>query len=178
MATCRLQNLKPPCGYNLEGIETIQVLDYDDFGGFKFDGDDLYNNCTVTGFYKVGTFNELEAPEGSKYSSSITNKIYTHILETFIPDLSGVFASSLHLGTKRRYVPLFQLKNGKYYTFGYEAGATITYTNQTADSIGSLVTITASSIYPLFEVQPDALTNDYSIDFIPDFSLGAYCEVI
>lgn len=178
MAKCRIANLKPPCGYNLEGLESIRLLDFDDFRGFRFLGDDLYSNCRVIAILRDGDFTELSAPDGAKYSSTLNNKIYTHTLETFIPDLSDEVASNLHLGTKRRHVPVFRLKTGKYFTFGYEAGAVLSYNNQTNEAAGALVTLIAQSSYPLFEVTEGALEDSgYNIEFIPDFDNGAYCEV-
>lgn len=177
MGNCRIQNIKPPCGYRVEGIDFIRLLDFDDFNGFKFDGDDLYNNCLVTAVLRSGDFVEVDTPETAKYTSSLQNGVYSHTLETFIGDLSAELEAALHLATKRRYIVLFRAKNGRYFAFAYEAGANLSYANQTAEGIGSLVTVTASSIYPLFEVSEDAFTAEtYSSEFIPDFDLGAYCE--
>lgn len=178
MGNCRIQNIKPPCGYRVEGIDLIRLLDFDDFDGFKFDGDDLYNNCLVTAVLRSGDFVEVDTPETAKYTSSLQNGVYSHTLETFIGDLSAELEATLHLATNRRYIVLFVAKNGRYFAFAYEAGANLSYANQTAEGIGSLVTVTASSIYPLFEVSEDAFTAEtYSSEFIPDFDSGAYCEV-
>lgn len=179
MGNCRIQNIKPPCGYRVEGIDLIRLLDFDDFDGFKFDGDDLYNNCLVTAVLRSGDFVELDTPETAKYTSSQQNGIYTHTLETFIGDLSAELEAMLHLATKRRYIVLFRAKNGRYFAFAYEAGANVSYANQTAEGIGSLVTVTASSIYPIFEVSEDAFNAEtYSSEFLPDFNNGAYCETV
>lgn len=166
---CRIQSLTPPCAYNVAGIRRILLLDFDDFQAFEFDGDDLYNNCLVTSIYRSGDFAELQTPDSAKYSSSLTGNLYTHTLETFIGDLSAQYAANLHLATKRRYIVFFQTNAGRYHAFGYEAGATLSYANQTEESNGSLVTITASSIYPLFEVSADAFAQAliYSIYDIP-----------
>lgn len=178
MGNCRIQNIKPPCGYRVEGIDLIRLLDFDDFDGFKFDGDDLYNNCLVTAIIRSGGFVEVDSPDTAKYTSSLQNGIYTHTLETFIGDLSAELEATLHLATKRRYIVLFRAKNGRYFAFAYEAGASVSYANQTAEGVGSLVTITAASIYPLFEVSEEAFTAEtYSSEFIPDFDSGAYCEI-
>lgn len=179
MAKCRIQNIKPPCGYTVEGIDEILLLDFEDFKGYQFDGDGLYRLCLVTAVLRVGDFKELEAPDvAAKYASTLSNGIYAHTLETFIHDLSASTLSNLHLAAKRRHVPVFKGKNGKYYTFGYEAGASLGYTNQTAEVMGSLVTITCASIYPLFEMTAEALIAINIISFDPDFNAGAYCEII
>lgn len=167
----------PPCGYRVEGINAIRLLDFDDFDGFKFEGDDLYSNCLVTAVLRSGDIVEVDTPDTAKYSSSLQNGTYTHTIETFIGDLSAELEAALHLATKRRYVVFFRAKNGHYYAFAYEAGATVSYANQTAEGVGSLVTITAASIYPLFEMVESALVNNnFSIEFLPDFNSGAYCE--
>ena len=151
MGKCRIQNIVPPCGYRLDGIDLIRLLDFNEFGGFKFDGDGLYDTCLVTAMPWANSFIEVDSPDTAKYTSSLQNGIYTHTLETFIGDLSADLEAKLHLATNRRYVALFRTKAGRLFAFAYEAGATITYTNQTTGGIGSLVTITATSIYPLFE---------------------------
>lgn len=142
----------PSCGYRIAGIDAIRLLDFADFNGFKFDGGELYSNCLVTAVLRSGELVEVDSPETAKYTSSLQAGIYTHTLETFIGDLSAEMEATLHLATKRRYIVLFRTKNGRYHTFAYEAGATVTYANQTAEGVGSLVTITANSIYPLFEI--------------------------
>lgn len=178
MGNCRIQNISPPCGYRVEGIDLIRLLDFDDFNGFKFDGDDLYSNCLVTAVLRSGDFVEVDSPDTAKYTSAIQNGVYSHTLETFIGDLSADLEATLHLATKRRYIALFHTKSGRYHAFAYEAGATVSYANQTAEGVGSLVTITAASIYPLFEVSENAFTAEtYSSEFLPDFDNGAYCEV-
>lgn len=174
----RIKTLLPPCGYKLEGLDEIKLLDFEDFGGYRFDGDDLYSNCLVNAILRNAEFIELPAPDGAKYSSTLSNKIYTHVLETFLSGLSADFLSNLHLGTKRRFIPVFKMRTGRYGTFGYEAGATLTYTTQTADSNGSLISIVATSIYPLFEATTDALTNKIGIEYLPNFDMGGYCETI
>lgn len=178
MAKCRIQNLKPPCGYTLEGVVAVWLLDFEDFRGFRFLGDDLYNNCHVEAILRNGDFVEVAAPETAKYTSGLSNKIYAHVLETFVNELSDTMISNLHLATKRRHVPVFKLASGRYFTFGYETGANLSYASQTADAIGALVTITAASIYPPFEVDASALIgdNNFNIEFKPDFT-GAYCII-
>lgn len=162
MAKCRIQNLKPPCGYQTEGITDIRLLDFDDFDGFVFRGDDLYSNCYVTTILRSGDYVSLDTPDTAKYS---TQGEYTHTLETFIGDLSAELLAQLHLATKRRYIVTFRGGNGRYFVFGYEAGAKVSYVNQTAEGLGAVVTITASSVYPLFEWSGAETTCEWA-DFI------------
>lgn len=171
----RVANLKPPCGYTVEGLASIWLLDFEDFRGYRFDGDDLYSNCLVTDILRAANFIEVSAPDlVAKYSTSGS---YIHSLETFVGTLDALTISNLHLATKRRYVVVFGGNNGKYYTFGYEAGAVVTYQNQTAEGFGALININAPSRYPLFEVTPDALERFITGGvFVPDFTNDAYCE--
>lgn len=157
MANCRIQNLTHPCGYQLEGVDAIGLVDFEDFEGFKFDGDDLYDNCYVVAVRHRGDLVDVASPEPAKYTSSYQSGIYTHTLETFISDLSAEMVSMLHLATKRRYLVLFRTKGGTYHTFGYEAGAVVVYAGQTSGGTGALVTITATSVYPLFEIDSRAM---------------------
>lgn len=162
----RVKTIKPPCGYSVDGIANIWLLDYDDFSGFRFDGDETYANCLVTDILRTGDFTELDAPDMvAKYNGAGN---YVHTLETFINTMNATTISNLHLGTKRRQVVIFRANNGIYYTFGYDAGAALTYVNQTGDGLGHLVTLTSPSRYPLFEVTPDALARFVSPgDYLP-----------
>lgn len=146
-----------PCGYQPEGIDAIQLLDFEDFEGFTFENDGSYDSCYVTEMRRRGRLAELDTPDGAKYTSTLQNGLYTHTVETFISDLNAAQAASLHLATKRRYVPIFRAKTGKYFAFAEDTGATVRYANQTAEGLGSLVTITAQSVYPLFELDPQAV---------------------
>lgn len=173
----RISTILPPCGYVIEGVASIQLLDWEDFRAFAFFNSDLYANCKVIGINRVASFTSLPAAN-AKYSSSQSGKLEIHTLETFVSELSAESLANLTLAKKRRYVPVFQLNNGKYYTYGYEAGASVSYTNQSSDAIGSMVAISAASIYPLFEVTAEALTSYYGAEFVPDFINGAFCEII
>lgn len=161
MAKCRIQNLKPRCGYQIEGITDIRLLDFEDFEGFVFRNDDLYSKCYVAAILHKGHYVNLDTPETAKYT---TTGGYTHTLETFIGDLSAELLEQLHLATKRRYIVTFRGGNGRYFVFGYEAGAKLSYVNQTAEGLGTVVTISANSIYPLFEwsgIETTCEWNDY-----------------
>lgn len=175
MAKCRIKSIKPPCDYQVEGISKIWLLDWEDFRGYRFEGNDLYSSCLVTDILRVAEYTELAAPDMvARYSSSGN---YIHNLETFVSGLDAFTIANLHLGTKRRQVVIFLSNSGKYFTFGYEAGAVLAYQNQTAEGFGSMVNLNAPSTYPLFEVTPDAMkrfTSPYK--FNPDFQNGAYCE--
>lgn len=152
MAHCRISNIKPPCGYVVEGIAQIWLLDFEDFGGYRFRDNENYQNCYVSGILRQRAFIELSAPDMiAKYSSEGS---YQHTVETFVSDLSAEVISNLHLATKRRYVVIFKLNSGRFFTYGYEAGAAVSYQGQTSEGQGVAVVLRAASIYPLFEVDP------------------------
>lgn len=165
MSGCRIQNIKPPCGYRLEGIAEIRLLDYEDFEYLGFSGGGLYDNCLVSGIAYSGGFITLETPETAFYESSMQGGLYTHTLETFINELSSEVSAQLHLAANRRYLVLFKTNAGRWFIFGYEAGANVMYANQTIEGTGALVTLTAPSVYPLFEyIRSDAICT--WLDFI------------
>lgn len=167
----------PQCGYQVDGIDRILLLDFDDFAGFEFAGSDLYSNCLVTAIRRSGDFVELACPDTAKYSSALQSGLYGHTLETSVGDISAETLAALHLATDRRYLAILHTVSDRHFAFAYDAGATVAYTNQTADGIGSLVTIAAASVYPLFEVTAAALTDEtQNGEFTPDFTNGTYCE--
>jgi hypothetical protein len=177
MAT-RISTLKPNCGYNPGGIKSVQVIDFDDFIAFGFTGGALYDSCLVTEIQRSGEFADVQA-DVAKYSGPISNKIVTHTLETFIGSLEAAYIASLHLASRRRYVVIFDGMNGRTYAFGYEAGAAVTYSGQTDGGLGYIVSFTCPSVYPLFEVTPEALAQNLpTVKWLPDFINGAYCETI
>lgn len=174
MAKCRISNIKPPCDYAVEGIASIWLLDWEDFDGLRFEGGLTYEVCLVQDILRRNTFVEIDAPYMvAKYSSSGN---YTHNVETFISGLKSDTISNLHLATKKRFVVLFKTNAGTYHFFGYDSGATVSYTSQTAEGIGALLSITASSIYPLFEALPNVLNSGVVISmFSPDFINNNFC---
>lgn len=178
MANCRITNLKPPCGYNAEGITAILLLDAEDFTDFLFDDNGTYGTALVSGILRSGDFIEVDAPQlVARYTST---GLYVHTLETFILELSAPMLAQLHLATKRRYIVVFRTTEGRYFSFGYGTGATVRYAAQTADNVGAAVTITASNAYPLFEVNPDAVTDGppaQRFRWVPMFDIGATCAI-
>lgn len=163
----RIKSILPVCEYNVEGVSEVRLIDFADFQGFGFLDDNLYDVCIVDQINASGTLKTLPAGDGSKYTGDSKSGLYSHTLDTFAPGLTGFNLATLNLATKRRQVVLFKTRAGRWYTFGYEAGATVNYTNQTADALGNLITITALSIYPLFEVLPEATTLQTSGDYRP-----------
>lgn len=151
-------------------------MDVEDFGGFQFENDGLESSALVEKVFGSGAI-ALPVSLATKYTSSKSGKIYTHVLETFVPELSAQLSASLDLATRRKFVVIFTTASGRRFAFGYEKGATLNYTNQTAEALGSLVTLTALSVYPLFEILDAAIIGEPRAVFDVDFDFGAYCEV-
>lgn len=151
----RIFNLVPVCGYNPDGIKSVWLLDFEDFEGYVYPDQDNYDKAQVQTVNTGGTLVKIAAPNMvAKYSST---GAYVHTLETFIPALTHDLAEQLNLAIRHRYVVFFRTNKGQMYTFGDEAGAVVSYVNQTAEGLGSLVTITAESIHPLYEMDAQAL---------------------
>lgn len=154
---CRIGNIAPACGYRTDGISNIWLLDFEDFKGLGFQGEETYTCGLVGSVQRDGDYASLDSADTAKYTSSLQKGVYTHIIETFIGDLSADIVSGLHLATKRRYIVLFRSKSGRYFVFGYGSGATVNYSCQTSDGFGALVTVTSMSRYPLFETSSSVL---------------------
>lgn len=176
MAKCRISNLVPACDYNVQGIRSAEIIDLDDFDGFQFEADGLEDTALVELVF-ASDIVALPVSTGTKYSSTRSGRVYAHTLETFVPRLSGQMSAALDLATRRRFVVLFTTNNGQRFAFGYENGATLSYTNQTADAVGSIITLTAASIYPLFELLDGATSGGPRPIFDVDFTVGASCEI-
>lgn len=178
MATCKLFNLVPACDYTVEGIVHARLLAMSELDGLDFEGGN-YDSALVTAIFRRGDYVPLPAPVSAKYAMTKAGDIYTHVLDTFVGDLGAEFQAQLHLGGKTRYLALFLTAAGKWHVFGYDSGAAVSFGNQTAEGAGSLVTITAASIHPLFEVMPSAVDSTPSAGaFVPDFNNGASCEIL
>lgn len=152
-----VKDIKPPTAYRPDGVVELYVLEYVGFEGFKFVNDGLCDTCLVTGVQYTGDLIRIDTPDGAKYSSSLQSSIYTHKVEAFIGDISADMSSVLHTLTKRRVLPVFKTTTGRYLCFGYDAGASVSYGNQTNDGLGSTIVITAKSIHPVFEVEGQVL---------------------
>lgn len=195
---CRIGHIQPPCEYQADGILDIRLLDYDDFAGVRFRDGEKYSNCFVSVVLRKGEFVKLEATDNAKYYSSLQNGVHSHTIETFVCDLSSDVQAQLQLASKRRYLVMFKIRSGKWFIFGFEAGASVVFNNQTSEGIGTAVRVSTESMYPLFEsAGPEAkwecfsvwsdfvnigereCWNDFGADFNRDFNCnipGVYCE--
>lgn len=150
----RVTSLLAPCDYQVAGMSKILLIDLEDFKGVRFNNDALYDSCNIDAITYLGTPFEINAPETAKYTSTLSNKNTTHTLETFVPSLGADLQADLLLASKRKYIVVFVDNTGVWHLFGYTNGASLSYSNQTAEGAGCLVTITATTPYPLFSIKP------------------------
>ena len=176
---CRIGNKIKSCSYTPQGISKIWLLDYDDFVSLKFRDDGLYNNNLVTNIYHSGNYIELEASEGSKYTTNRQNGLYTHTLDTFIEDFDFSNIADYDLASKsRKYLVVFLTRTNKYLMFGYKPGATFSYTSQTEEATGSLIQLSVTTTYPIFEVDANAITDPMHLATYLPSPVNAYCETL
>lgn len=179
MANCRIQNLTPTCGYNGDGVVSVLLLDFEDFIGFTFEGNASYASCFVEKILHNGTFVITDLPDfPAQYTGSFAAGLYSHSIEAFIAELSAPILADLHLATKRPQLVVFKTRTGRYFTFGHDIGAKATYTAQTTDNTGAVLTLAASSEYPLFEVSPKAFEiGAHPATYTVLFDDKAFCEI-
>lgn len=143
----------------------------------KFDGDGLYNNNLVTDIYHTSSFVELEASEGSQFTTSRENGLYKHTINTFVEDLVYTDLANFDLASKsRKYLVMFLTNTGKYLLFGYKPGAAFSYSSQTEESIGSQIELSVSTTYPIFEVRKEAITDATHAVTYAVSDINAFCE--
>lgn len=181
---CRLiHNIKHKCTYNPGGLSEIYLLDIRDFISYKFSDDSLFNVCYADNIikYEDSRFIVLSEVSESNYTESGNAGLYTQQLTTFVGTIEAEKTSDLLLASVNKYLIVFRNLQGKYYTFGQDGGASVSFTQitgQVGETAGYQVTITKDSVYPLFELNPDALISEYSIGYIPDFEENYYCETV
>lgn len=176
---CRIGNKIKSCDYTPQGISKIWLLDYDDFVSLKFRDDGLYNNNLVTNIYHNNGFVELEASEGSKYTTNRQNGRYTHTLDTFIENFDFNDIADYDLASKsRKYLVIFLTRTNKYLMFGYKPGATFSYTSQTEEATGSLIQLSVTTTYPIFEVDANVIIDPTHLATYVPSPVNAYCETL
>lgn len=163
---CRATSIVTPCDYSRQGISNIRLIDLEDFEGLRFERDARYDTNLITAVLHTGAPISIDTPNSARYVMSMDRGTYTHSIETFVKELGAYFTKNLHLATKRRYIILFDTQ-GKTFLFGYKQGASLSYTNQTEGATGSMVTLSITSKYPLFEVSQDMknYTGVYDVDY-------------
>lgn len=153
-------NIVSPHIYNIGGISEIWLLDINDFISFKFKDDDLYDNCYIEAISKDGTFIELGRVNESNLTSSYSDGIYRTTLNTFIHSLNSSQESHLLKVRESKCLVIIRTLHSKYFAFGSDGGATLTYnpqSGQNGDVHGYVIQLEKRSIYPLFEIDPEAM---------------------
>ncbi|NDW19796.1 hypothetical protein D0T53_12890 [Dysgonomonas sp. 216] len=166
-------------GYNTGGISRIWLLDIQDFNSYKFRDDKLYNEAFVESIIAKSAFTEIEAIEECYFSETLSGNIYKQEINSFIGILNySTLAQFLETGS-RKYLIVFETRQGGYFVFGSDGGATIGFDQQTGRSgeiAGYNVKITKDSSYPLFELK--SLNNiQIAYTYKPHFS-GEFCQLV
>lgn len=143
-------------GYNTGGISNIFLLDIRSFIAYRFTDDMLFNECFVESV-RISDYNymEVETIESSKFQESMDNGIYKQQLTTFVRKLGAAKTSNLLKTNTTKYLVMFKTYENKYFCFGSDGGATVSFSQISGEiggSSGYNLTINKSSVYPLFQI--------------------------
>lgn len=179
MAKCRITTLTPTCDYSGSGAVELYLLDLEDFIGLVYEGAGAYDSCYVENILRQGEFVRLDLRDNpGQYTGTLAQGVYTHRLETFIPEVSGDLIASLHLAIKRPQVAVFRLANGKLFVCGQDGGLKVNYSLQTAEGAGAAVAFNNLSQFPLYEVSPQAMADSAQpFTYSPVFTGSSICQV-
>lgn len=160
MSCFLFRNIKHSCEYNAGGIASIYLLDIRDFVSYVFLNDKLYTECYAEKIIVASDYIELSSVDESNFTESQDNGIFKQELTTFIRSLEAEKLSSLLLASANRYLVTFKTLQGRAFSFGSDAGASLSFsqaTGQTGEVSGYTITLSKNSIYPLFEVSIDEI---------------------
>lgn len=143
-------------GYNTGGISNIFLLDIRCFIAYRFTDDMLFDECFVESV-RISDYNymEVETIESSKFQESMDNGIYKQQLTTFVRKLGAAKTSNLLKTNTTKYLVMFKTYENKYFCFGSDGGATVSFSQISGEiggSSGYNLTINKSSVYPLFQI--------------------------
>lgn len=143
-------------GYNTGGISNIFLLDAHSFVSYRFKDDKLFDECFVESI-RISDYNyiEVETIESSKFQESFDNGIYKQQLTTFVRALSSSKTANLLAANRNKYVILFKTYENKYFTFGSDGGASVSFSQISGEiggSSGYNLAIDKNSVYPLFQI--------------------------
>lgn len=143
-------------GYNTGGISNIFLLDIRSFIAYRFTNDMLFHECFVESV-RISDYNymEVETIESSKFQESMDNGIYKQQLTTFVRKLGAAKTSNLLKTNTTKYLVMFKTYENKYFCFGSDGGATVSFSQISGEiggSSGYNLTINKSSVYPLFQI--------------------------
>lgn len=162
---CRLINdIKHKCEYNSGGINQLLLLDIADFKNYVFRADGLYDTCFVERIkVSKASYIEFDTTTETTFTESLDNGTYKQQLNTVIRTLHADTTRDLLIATKRRYLVVFSSYAGRLYSFGSDAGAQISFSQSTGkqgEYEGYAITIEKKSLYPLFQIDMEALRVD------------------
>lgn len=172
---CKLtKNIKASCAYNPGGISEIHLLDIRDFIAYRFTEDHLYERPFADAIFrdKDSEFISIESVQESSFSETKKDDTYEQQLTTFVHTLEAKKLERLLLAAVNRYIVVFKTMQGTWFTFGSAAGASLEFgqiSGQVGETNGYSLTLSADSIYPLFEAAGDILDFKYNIVYVPVF---------
>lgn len=146
--------------YNLGGISNIWLLNIDDFIAYQFKDDSLHNSGYVDALYKNAPFLELGHVEETYLKETFGNGIYKQELSTFVRNLGQDILNWSQYAMSGKYLVIFRTMHDRYFTFGSDGGAKLSYSGQTGqigEVNGIAIKLEKNSIYPMFEVNADTL---------------------
>lgn len=179
---CKLnKDLTGDCKYSISGIHSLWVLNIDDFQVYEFRNDKLYSEIYIDNIYIKGKWYELQTIDDSKFTEKFANGGYTQELTTYISKFDSEIQAEILKTNKRKFLVLFRTNEGRYFVYGSDGGVPLIYTAETGakgSSIGYSVTLSKSSQFPLFEVNPDYMINGGGAKFqyLPVFE-PIFCEL-
>lgn len=160
---CKLnKDLIGSCNYSVAGINKLWVLNIDDFQVYEFKDDKLYSEIYVENIYIKGRWYEVQTIDDSKFTEKFTNGGYVQDLTTYVAQFDSEIQAEMLKTNNRKFLVLFRTNEGKFFVFGSDGGVPLTYTSETGtkgSSIGYSVSLSKSSQFPLFEVNPDYMVN-------------------
>jgi hypothetical protein len=172
-------DMKPASGYNVGGVSRIWLSDIEDFASYQFEENDSGCRRMVTSVSASSPFIELGIMAEANFTEDCVDNIFRQKLSAFIEPLSAEMSAKLLIATGNKYLVLFRSPQGKFFTFGSDGGASLSFTQQTGagnESSGYAVTIVKNSIYPLFE-SLDICEPLIPYTYRPVFSANVFCRL-
>ncbi|GAB6011730.1 hypothetical protein [Viscerimonas tarda] len=149
-------NIKSAAGYNVGGITHIWLLDISNFSAYKFANSNSSEQGIVESIVASSPFMELETVNESAFTEDYSDNVFRQKLNSFVYPLKANSLNKLLIAGNNKYLVAFRTPQGRFFAFGSDGGASISFTQQTGqmgEASGYAVSIVKNSIYPLFEIQ-------------------------
>jgi hypothetical protein len=172
-------DIKSASGYNAGGVSRIWLLDIEDFASYQFEENNSGCLRMVTSVVASSPFIELGIMADANFTEDRVDNVFRQKLSAFVEPLSAENSAKLLIATGNKYLVLFRSPQGKFFTFGSDGGASLSFAQQTGvgnESSGYAVTIVKNSIYPLFESQ-DVREPLIPYTYRPVFSANVFCRL-